>query len=360
MARKTIGYVKLEWTCPNCGSKNPGPQKTCLTCGGPQPAETAFTAGAGQALIQGEEAEKIAAQAADIHCPFCGARNPTGSAVCSQCGGDLKGGAVRPTGQVLGAYSQEPAPEIMCPNCGQPNPPTATHCKNCGASLAVAAVPAPAAAPGAPGKFKPWMIIVGVVVLIGLLIGCLALSGLFAKSEQVVGTVKDVSWRTSVVIEAYQPVERGGWKDEIPSAAALGACEYRYAYTSDQPQPVATEVCGTPYTVDQGTGFGEVVQDCTYDVYAEYCSYTVSEWVAVDQAVLQGSDLSPRLAQPALGADQRVGQASQEYIITFAADQTVFNYTTTDIDLFRQAAIGSQWNLTISGAGRLVAAEPVN
>lgn len=202
------------------------------------------------------------------------------------------------------------------------------------------------------------MIIVGAAVLIGLIIGCLALSGLLTKSEQVVGTVQDVAWQTTVLIEAYQPVERGGWKDEIPSGVDLGACEYRYAYTSDQPQPVATEVCGTPYTVDQGSGYGEVVQDCTYAVYAEYCSYTVQEWMVVDQAVVQGSDLSPRLAQPALGDNQRLGQASQEYSITFATDQGIFTYTTTDLDVFRQAAIGSQWNLAISGAGRIVSAEP--
>jgi ribosomal protein L40E len=360
MARKTLGYVKLEWTCPNCGSKNPGPQKTCLTCGGPQPVETAFNAGAGQPLIQGEEAEKIAAQGADIHCPFCGARNPANAAVCSQCGGDLKGGVARPAGQVLGAFTPEPAPEVTCPNCGQPNPAAATHCRNCGASLAKPAEAAPSVAPGAPRKLSLWMIVVGAVVLVGLIIGCLALSGLFTKSEQVVGTVQDVAWQTSVLIEAYQPVERGGWKDEIPAGVELVDCEYRYAYTSDQPQPVATEVCGTPYTVDQGSGYGEVVQDCTYKVYAEYCSYTVAVWVVVDRAVIQGSDLAPRLAQPALASGQRLGQTSQEYSITFVTDQGVMTYTTTDLDLFSKAVIGSRWNLTISGAGRIVSAEPVN
>lgn len=358
MARKTVGYVKLEWTCPNCGSKNPGTQKTCLTCGGPQPVETAFTAGAGQPLIQGEEAEKIAQAAPDIHCPFCGTRNPASAEVCSQCGGDLKGGAVRPSGQVLGAYSQETAPEVTCPNCGQPNPAAATHCQNCGASLAKPAETAAAVTPTAPRKLSPWMIIAGIVVFIILLIGCLALSGMFARSEQVVGTVQDVAWQTVVLVEAYQSVERGGWKDEIPAGVELGACEYRYAYTSDQPEPVATEVCGTPYTIDQGTGYGEVVQDCTYQVYAEYCTYTTSEWVIVDRAVLQGSDLSPRLAQPALAAGQRLGQASQEFNIVFATDQGAFTYTTSDPDVFNQAAVGSQWNLTISGAGRLIAAEP--
>ncbi len=359
MARKTVGYVKLEWTCPNCGSKNPGPQKTCSTCGGPQPIDTAFSASAGQPLIEGEEAEKIASYGADVHCPFCGTRNPASATVCSQCGGELKGGAARPTGQVLGAYSQEAAPEVACPNCGQPNPAAATHCRNCGASLPSVAAPTPAAPAAAPRKLSPWMIVAGIVVIIALIVGCLALSGLLSKSEQVVGTVQDVGWRTTVMIEALQTVERGAWKDEIPAGVDANRCEYRYAYTDDQPRPVSTEVCGTPYTIDQGSGYGEVVQDCTYEVYAEYCSYSVTEWVVVDQAVLQGADRFPRLAEPALAADQRFGQTSQEYSIVFATDQGPISFETTDDYLFSQAEIGSQWYLTISGAGRLVDIEPM-
>jgi len=270
MARKTVGYVKLEWTCPRCGSKNPGPQKTCRTCGGPQPQETAFTLGAGQPVITGEEAEKIAAQKADIHCPYCGTRNPGDAGACVQCGGDLTGGAARPSGQVLGAYSQA-APEVKCPACGKLNPAFETHCKNCGASLPPIEQPAPAAPP-APRKLSPVMIIIGIVVAIALIIGCLAMSGLFAKSEQVVGTVQDVGWRTCVMIESLQTVQHSDWYDSIPTGVYIGDCEYRYAYTDDHPQALSTEVCGTPYTIDQGTGYGEVVQDCVYEVYAEYCS----------------------------------------------------------------------------------------
>lgn len=360
MARKTVGYVKLEWTCPRCGSKNPGPQKTCSTCGGPQPQETAFTQGAGQPIITSEDAEKIASQAADIHCPFCGTRNAGNATVCSQCGGDLKGGAARPTGEVMGAYSQAAAPEVKCPNCGQLNPATETHCKNCGASLPAIAQPAPAEAPAPPRKLSPLMIIVGIVVLIGLVIGCLALTGVFTKSEQVVGIVQDVGWQTSVMIEALQTVQRSNWSDQIPAGVDVGDCEYRYAYTDDEPQPISTEVCGTPYTIDQGTGFGEVVQDCVYEVYAEYCSYSITEWVVVDQAVLQGVDRFPRLAEPQLTADQRLGETTQEYSIVFSTDQGAFTYETTDANFFSQAEIGSQWNLTFSGAGRLISAEPAD
>ena len=80
-------------------------------------------------------------------------------------------------------------------------------------------------------------------------IGCLALTGVFTKSEQVVGIVQDVGWQTSVMIEALQTVQRSNWSDQIPAGVDVGDCEYRYAYTDDKPQPISTEVCGTPSTL---------------------------------------------------------------------------------------------------------------
>ena len=84
MTQKTEGYIDLEWTCPNCQSNNPGPQKTCRSCGGAQPADVTFHL-PGEAKLQTEEA--AAAQAPtgpDVHCPYCGARNSAGAKVCSQ------------------------------------------------------------------------------------------------------------------------------------------------------------------------------------------------------------------------------------------------------------------------------------
>ena len=113
-----------------------------------------------------------------------------------------------------------------------------------------------------------------------------------------------------------------GWADAIPGGAAVGACEFRYSYTAAEPQPVSTEVCGTPYTVDQGTGFGEVVQDCVYEMYAEYCEYQVEQWVAVDQLSLTGQRSLPRnCRKPPLAAAQRSGDSSAEYTILFNTDQ---------------------------------------
>ena len=105
MAQKTEGFIELEWTCPSCQSNNPGPQKTCQNCGSPQPDDVTFHL-PGEAKLKTDEATaEMAAAGPDIHCPYCGARNPGNAAECTQCGGDLSGGTHRQAGQVVGAFS---------------------------------------------------------------------------------------------------------------------------------------------------------------------------------------------------------------------------------------------------------------
>src|SRR5258707_1924805 len=108
MSKKTLGYMELEWTCPNCGNKNPGMVKTCKACGSPQPENVQFGVAEQAELLK--DAQKIAQsqKGADIHCPFCGTRNPADARSCSQCGGDLTGGAQRVSGTVIGAGANAP------------------------------------------------------------------------------------------------------------------------------------------------------------------------------------------------------------------------------------------------------------
>ena len=81
MTQKTEGYIELEWTCPNCQGNNPGPVKTCLNCGAPQPAEVAFHL-PGEAKLKTDQATARQADAGpDLHCPYCGARNAGGTGV---------------------------------------------------------------------------------------------------------------------------------------------------------------------------------------------------------------------------------------------------------------------------------------
>src|SRR5688572_5971494 len=102
MAKKTIGHIELEWSCANCGTKNPGLVKTCKTCGSPQPENVQFGVGEQQEILT--DAQKIAQaqKDADVHCPYCGTRNLADARSCSQCGGDLTGGARRVSGKVIG------------------------------------------------------------------------------------------------------------------------------------------------------------------------------------------------------------------------------------------------------------------
>ena len=361
MAKKQLGFVEMEWVCPRCGSKNPGPQKTCSNCGGPQPQDVKFQQREGQQLIKGEEAEKIARAAPDVHCAFCGTRNKADALVCVQCGADLKQGTKREAGEVVGAFSSAPVPDRPCPTCGQLNPAGALTCKNCGASLVTPAVAPPQPSVSStrqPVKLSPVMVVVGIIGLIAVIILCVVAANALGRTDTVSGSVQSTTWATQLAVEEFQPVTLQGWADAIPNGAAVGACEFRYSYTAAEPQPVATEVCGTPYTVDQGTGFGQVVQDCEYQVYAEYCEYQVEQWVAVDRISLQGSDLTPQLPQASLSSSQRAGDSSAEYTILFNTDQGVLEYHTGDLSLYQQAQIGSRWSLEINSSGAIVSAQP--
>jgi ribosomal protein L40E len=353
VARKSLGFTQLEWTCPRCATRNPGVEKVCLGCGAPQPEDVKFEQPLEQELITGGEAQKIAAQKPDIHCGFCGTRNPADAETCRQCGADLKEGTQRKTGEVVGAFSTAPVENVACPACGSLNPAAARYCRSCGAPLSKTPPPAPAAAP--PKARSRTGLMVAVAVVIVAVIGCLlAISGVFNRTSEVVGTVESAVWQTRLVVEALQPVERADWRENLPSAAQVLSCEYRYAFTSDEPQPVATEVCGTPYTVDQGTGFGEVVQDCVYQVYAEYCRYSILDWSEADVLTLSGSDRNPVFPQPQLGSDQRIGSQQAVYQIIFRADGETYTYETGDLSLFQQAQLGSRWILDVNSRGKVV------
>jgi sarcosine oxidase delta subunit len=122
MARKKIGHVELQWTCPNCNGVNPGPEKHCGNCGAPQPDNVKFEQAERQELITDEEKIAQAEAGADIHCPYCGSRNSAGAEICHKCGGDLVAGVKRESGQVVGAYKTGPVSMIPCPHCGEENP----------------------------------------------------------------------------------------------------------------------------------------------------------------------------------------------------------------------------------------------
>jgi ribosomal protein L40E len=363
MAEKELGYVKLVWTCPNCNTKNPGPEKTCSSCRYPQPDDVAFEQATQEELITDETQLAQAKKGPDIHCRYCGARNLADAATCTQCGANLAEGAKRASGQVLGAHRDKPTEKIACRSCGEPNDPDASKCVKCGASLAEPKKPVAKPTSTQPGGFTLLGLPVVAVVAIALLcVGCLVFAFLFMGTSDTAAQVNAVSWTRTIIIEEQGPVTRTeeDWEDEIPADAEVGVCTDKVRRTTDTKPSGANfnEVCGTPYTKDQGSGFGKVVQDCEYEVLEPWCEYevTVLDWKEVDQETLTGEDANPKWPNLRPKSNQRERREAA-YEIVFKAESNTYTYTTDDEQLFARCEIGSRWTLKVNSFGSVTAIE---
>jgi ribosomal protein L40E len=355
MAKKTLGYVELEWECPSCHTRNAGASKTCVQCGAPQPEEAEFKQAAEEKIIT-DEAEIAAAKAgADIFCAYCGAPNAATAKNCKQCGADLTEGKARESGKVLGGLREEAAAPIVCPACGASNPATAFKCSQCGTALRQPAPqPVPATQPAGMGKLLPFLIAGALVIAILFIVlvarGC--------RQTAVIGEVSDVNWRRVIAVEALVPVVLEAWENEIPSGAKVGSCRQEVYKVQDEPAAGAREVCGTPYVVDKGSGYGEVQQDCKYEILADRCNYESQAWRAVAPIVLQGSDLNPAWPSASLQQNQRSTGRSETYAITFNVDGKEYRYQPGNEAEFVRFSPGSQWRLQVNSFGNVVVEGP--
>jgi hypothetical protein len=358
MTKKTIGYVELQWTCPSCNVKNPGTKKTCNGCGLPQPANVEFEQPEQQEFLIDKQKIDNVKKGADIHCGFCGARNTADAKICSQCGGNLAEGARRASGKIVGAYKAGPVKKIPCPHCQTLNLETAQACISCGGGLGNKLAP-PSETPQT-GKTKinvKTIIFLALLAIVACIIFVILLAGSSGK-ESLTGTVESTSWKRTIQIQMLDTVEKQDWQENIPADAIVGTCQKEYHYTQDEPAPVATEVCGTPYTVDTGSGVGEIVQDCVYEVYEDYCSFTIQDWVTSNKSVLEGNDLYPVWPDPVLDANQRLGAQEEEYTCVFSSGGEFYQFTTTNMTLFQRCQIGSEWEISVSPSGNVNSAQP--
>ena len=353
MAEKELGFVELEWTCPSCSTRNPGSVQKCVQCGASMPPDAKFEQAAEEQIIS--ETEKIAAAQAgpDIYCAYCGTRNVATAKVCKQCAAPLAEGTAREVAGVIGGLRDKPAPPQMCPSCGTENQGTALKCVDCGAPLGKAVpapasplpAPAPAGRPGGLG-FLP-LILLGAVILL------VVFFAIGRRSSATIGQVADYGWRRTIAIQALAPVVREGWLEQLPAGVDVVECKKQIYQVVDQPVPGAREICGTPYVVDTGTGFGKVKQDCQYQVFADYCQYRTMAWVVAPPLILEGRDFEPRWPAANLAENQRAGGQSEEYFIVFRANDREYTYTTRNVDEYLRLAQGGQWNLTINGFGQI-------
>jgi predicted amidophosphoribosyltransferase len=353
MSRRTLGYVELEWVCPACKNRNPGSQKICKTCGAAQPENVQFEAPLQQTLVK--EAEKIAqAQAGpDRHCPYCDARNPATAKICSQCGGDLSKAPVRSAGEIVGAFQSTPAPPVLCPACGSANVLSSTICKNCGAALDKPRAVAAISARHHQGSILGLLFAVfGIILLVVFVIVFFAL-----RTTTLTGTVQSADWVRTVSVQALVPVQEQSWRDDVPASVAIDGCSRQYRGTSDTPTADSQEVCGTPYTIDKGSGYGEVVQDCWYEVYDDMCTYTVQRWRTVDTLTTRGTGLTPLWPTLNLSIDQRASDRNEQYRCTIIANDERYTYTTGSFEDYLTCQPGAQVQLDVNSFGSVMSLE---
>jgi hypothetical protein len=357
MTGKTVGYVELEWTCPNCGNKNLGMKKSCGTCGAPQPANVQFELDQKRDLLNNAQKISAAEKGADIYCAYCNTRNVADAQTCIQCGGDLKEGVKRESGKVLNSTPVAAGVEIKCPNCASLNPTGSITCKACGALLSATNLLAPTvtqAAGAKPAAFRSWMALPVIAILA---LCCLVFGFLFFRTTALTGTVQDTQWQRVVAIEAQREVTKEAWRDQVPSGAEPLACHQEYRRRQDNPAPGAKEVCSTEY-VDQGNGSAKVVETCYYEIYDDYCKYKALEWQKVEQSVAQGTDLQPHWPQVNLKNGQREGERAETYIVDFETKDGVKQFTTSNAALYARLQPGTQWTLSVNTLGIVVDVSP--
>lgn len=352
MTQKELGYVELEWTCKHCGTINPGMNRVCSNCGAPIEVDDKFELPDQQQLITDQAKLEEAKAGPAIQCPYCNVLNPAGTKICIQCGGDIEAGLMRQAGETLGAYKSEAVPDKPCPSCGQMVKADAQRCPYCGGSLVEQAKPAPAA-PVVPKKTPLWLIVGGIALVVLCLASVIVFIVLGNRTNAVNATVADTRWQRSIEILEQQPVKHSAWSEDVPSEAQNVSCREEYKETSSNPAPNSTEVCGTPYTVDVGSGAGKVVQDCEYQVYADYCDYTVLDLVVVNTAVAMGSDQNPFWPATNLQAGQQEGGRYETYTVTFAASGDTYSYNPADQAEYLQYAPGSEWVLDVNTFGNI-------
>ncbi|HSG44305.1 MAG TPA: hypothetical protein VLA72_14240, partial [Anaerolineales bacterium] len=85
--------------------------------------------------------------------------------------------------------------------------------------------------------------------------------------------------------------------------------------------------------------------------------YTVDEWKTIQTYSLEGNDLRPIYESPNISSDQRLGDASEEFTVTFSTDDGSKNYSPGSVSEFQQFTIGSTWNLKLNALGGVVDVE---
>ena len=72
---------------------------------------------------------------------------------------------------------------------------------------------------------------------------------------------------------------------------------------------------------------------------------------------LSGNDLYPQYADPSISGNQRAGDASESYKVTFSTNNGTETYTPSTLSEFQQFQIGSAWTLNLNAVGTVLSVE---
>lgn len=197
----------------------------------------------------------------------------------------------RAAGEKLGPLPSAAPVEVTCHVCGAKSGGTAQLCAKCGAPLqrrtasSRPGAPAPLPTPQRGGIALWWLWGIGALILIAIV----AFAWLALRSQNYVAAVEKAGTGSAALrclVLCLWKKRRG--RRDLPSGVEPLQCRDELFSTSDTPVDGAREVCGTPYTVDTGTGYGDILQDCAYRVSAPRCTYETMQWAIVDTLVESG------------------------------------------------------------------------
>ncbi len=356
--RKSLGFTELRWQCAYCNGINQGQSRFCSSCGASQEDDVAFIQPTKETLITDKaRIAEIRATKPDLHCAYCEARNLATNKFCTQCGADLAEGSQREAGQVLGDTRQDEVAPVVCPACGSKNSAENTRCKNCNSSLQPQQEPEPPQQNKSNSK-------VGKIMIagIGLMMLCMCVAWILASrpSESVRASVDSVRWERSIPIMSMAPVADEAWIDAVPNSAENVSCseQYRQSQAQEDVARKSVEVCGTPYSIDQGNGFAEVVTDCEYEIYDDWCQFTTLQWQVEKVISESGSGFSAVWPDPILLGDQQLGDREQRYEIVFRSDGESYDYVTSSQAIYEDLNSAETWQLEINAFGSVTAISP--
>jgi hypothetical protein len=204
------------------------------------------------------------------------------------------------------------------------------------------------------GGVALWWFVGGALLLVAV-IGLFAWFG--SRTESQTAVAQEARWVRTITVAGLVPVSRTAWQDQLPAAADVQACQSVLRYTSDEPVAGSREVCGAPYAVDTGTGYGEVVQDCEYQVYDQQCTYQTLQWLPVDTLQTSGVGFAPQWPTVGITPDRRVAEQNEEYQCIVDAGGESYSFSLSP-DEYGLCQVGSTWNIDVNAFGSLVNAEP--